>query len=206
MFMEEQRVSSPVPLEELRAAIQEEYAAVAAHPEQGFHFHTGRRLAKILHYEDSWLNGIPESAIEAFAGTGNPFMLGRITEGERVVDVGSGAGIDSLIAAKMTGPGGRVVGVDMTPMMLERAQRAASDAEMENVVFEQAFAESIPIPDGWSDVVISNGVLNLVPDKDAALREMARIVRPGGRLQIGDILVEKAVPESAKADISLWTG
>jgi arsenite methyltransferase len=163
-------------------------------------------LAKMLGYEDSWLEGIPETAIESFAGTGNPFMLGPIAPGEHVIDVGSGAGIDSLIAAKMAGPTGQILGVDMTPEMLERARRAAREADLDNVTFEQAYAESIPVPDGWADVVISNGVLNLMPDKSAALQEIARVLRPGGRLQVGDILVEKAVPESAKADISLWTG
>jgi arsenite methyltransferase len=204
--MTDQRVASPVPLEQLRSAIQEEYAAVATDPSRGFHFHTGRPLAKMLGYEDSWLEGIPETAIESFAGTGNPFMLGPIAPGEHVIDVGSGAGIDSLIAAKMAGPTGQILGVDMTPEMLERARRAAREADLDNVTFEQAYAESIPVPDGWADVVISNGVLNLMPDKSAALQEIARVLRPGGRLQVGDILVEKAVPESAKADISLWTG
>ena len=193
-------------LEELRTAIQEEYTAVATSPEQGFHFHTGRPLAAMLGYEDPWLEGIPEVAIESFAGTGNPFSMGLLGEGEHVIDIGCGAGIDSLIAARMVGPSGRVVGVDMTPAMVEKARRAAAQAGLTNVTFEQAFAEELPVPDGWADVIISNGVLNLMPEKDIVLREMWRALKPGGRIQIGDILVQKAVPNSAKQDISLWTG
>lgn len=190
----------------LREAIQEEYAEVASHPTKGFHFHTGRPLARILEYRDEWLEGIPESSIESFAGTGNPFSLGELQTGERVVDVGSGAGIDSLIAARMVGPGGRVVGVDMTPIMIEKARAAAAEAGLENVEFHQSYAEELPAPDGWADVVISNGVLNLMPDKAAVLGEMSRALKPGGRLQVGDILVQRAVPEGAKRNIDLWTG
>jgi len=193
-------------LAELRAAISEEYTAVALKPKQGFHFHTGRYLAGLLGYADEWLTGIPETSIESFAGTGNPFSLDQIRPGERVVDVGCGAGIDSLIAAKMTGPKGQVIGVDMTPAMLDKAGRAANEAGLTNVEFRQGYAEALPVPDGWADVIISNGVLNLMPDKAAALGEMARVLKPTGRLQIGDILVQKAVPEDAKNDISLWTG
>jgi len=190
----------------LRQAIQEEYDEVASHPHKGFHFHTGRPLARMLEYLDEWLEGIPESCIESFAGTGNPFSLGELSSGERVVDVGCGAGIDSLIAAKKVGPEGRVIGVDMTPSMLKKARRAADEAELKNVQFRQGYAETLPVDDGWADVLISNGVLNLMPDKAAALEEMSRVLKPGGRLQIGDILVQKAVPESAKRKIDLWTG
>jgi SAM-dependent methyltransferase len=193
-------------LVELRAAIQAEYAAVAQNPAQGFHFHTGRLLAHLLGYREAWLDGVPEVAIESFAGTGNPFSLADLKPGERVVDVGSGAGIDSLIAAKMVGPTGRVVGVDMTPAMLDKARRAAGEAGLDNVEFREGYGEALPVLDGWADVVISNGVLNLMPDKSVALQEMARILKPTGRLQIGDILVQKAVPESAKRKIDLWTG
>jgi arsenite methyltransferase len=190
----------------LREAIREEYGEVASQPEKGFHFHTGRPLARMLEYADEWLIGIPESSIESFAGTGNPFSLGELRPGERVVDVGCGAGIDSLIAAKQVGPDGRVIGVDMTPYMLEKGRRAAVETGLENVEFQEGYAEALPVEDGWADVVISNGVLNLMPDKSAALEEMSRVLKPGGRLQIGDILVQKAVPESAKRKIDLWTG
>jgi len=193
-------------VEALRRAIQEEYALVAAEPRRGFHFHTGRPLARLLEYDDAWLDGIPEATIASFAGTGNPFRLGPLRAGERVVDVGCGAGIDSLIAARMVGDRGHVVGVDMTPAMLARARASAAATGAANVEFREGYAEALPVDDAWADVVISNGVLNLFADKLAGLQEMARVLRPGGRLQVGDILVEKAVPEGAKRDIELWKG
>jgi SAM-dependent methyltransferase len=188
-----------VDLDALRAAVQEEYEVVASEPQRGFHFHTGRPLAALLGYESEWLEGIDEGSIESFAGTGNPFSMGELAAGERVVDVGCGAGIDSLIAAKMVGPAGAVVGVDMTVAMLEKARTAADGVD--NVEFQQGFGEEIPVPDGWADVVISNGVLNLMPDKARALAEMARVLKPEGRLQLGDILVDRPVPENAKEKI-----
>ena len=190
----------------LRQAIQEEYTLVAAEPDRGFHFHTGRRLAAILAYDGEWLDAVPETTIASFAGTGNPFSLGRLMAGEHVVDVGCGAGIDSIIAAKMVGATGSVIGVDMTPAMVEKAREGAKEAKVHNVEFRQGLAESLPVADNWADVVISNGVLNLFPNKLAGLEEMARVLKPGGRLQIGDILVQKAVPDSGKRDISLWKG
>jgi arsenite methyltransferase len=193
-------------LEHLRTAIREEYETVASEPARGFHFHTGRPLAKMLDYKQEWLEGLPEAAIESFAGTGNPFSLGRLKEGERVVDVGCGAGIDSLIAARMVGPIGQVIGVDMTPAMLEKAHRAGQEAGFSHLKFRHGLGEDLPVEDGWAHVVISNGVLNLMPDKTAGLKEMARVLQPGGRLQIGDILVQKPVPDSAKRNIDLWTG
>lgn len=188
-----------VDLDALRAAVQEEYEVVASEPQRGFHFHTGRPLAALLGYESEWLEGIDEGSIESFAGTSNPFSMGELAAGERVVDVGCGAGIDSLIAAKMVGPAGAVVGVDMTVAMLEKARTAADGVD--NVEFQQGFGEEIPVPDGWADVVISNGVLNLMPDKARALAEMARVLKPEGRLQLVDILVDRPVPENAKEKI-----
>jgi SAM-dependent methyltransferase len=192
--------------DELRRAIRDEYTMVATEPERGFHFHTGRPLAALLGYKTEWLDGIPESTIASLAGTGNPFALGVLHPGEFVVDVGCGAGIDSLIASKMVGPTGRVRGVDMTAPMLERAVASAREINASNVEFTLGYAENLPVPDDWADVVISNGVMNLFPDKLAGLREMARALKPGGRLQIGDILVSKTVPMSAKRDIDLWKG
>ena len=190
----------------LRQAIEEEYTQVAVNPGGDFHFHTGRRLAAILAYDEEWLDGVPEATIASFAGTGNPFSLGRVAEGEHVVDVGCGAGIDGIIAARMVGPAGRVMGIDMTPAMVEKARASAKEAEVNNVEFRSGLAESLPVADEWADIVISNGVLNLFPDKLAGLREMARVLKPGGRLQIGDIMVQKAVPEKGKQDINLWKG
>lgn len=198
--------TQPLDLQLLRAAIQEEYKRVALEPEHGFHFHTGRKLARMLGYPDEWLAGIPEASIESFAGTGNPFSLGALRPGEKVVDVGSGAGIDSLIAGRMVAPGGKVVGVEMTPAMLEKAKHAAQESGIDAVEFRLGYAETLPVEDGWADVVISNGVLNLTPDKQTALQEMARVLKPGGRLQIGDILVQKAILEKAKGQIDLCTG
>jgi arsenite methyltransferase len=193
-------------VEVLRTEIRKEYEQVAAHPDQGFHFHTGRPLARILQYEDAWLETIPEPTIASFAGTGNPFSMGLISPGERVVDVGSGAGIDSLIAARMVGPTGQVVGVDMTPAMLARARSSAREMGMTQVEFRDGYAEALPVEDAWADIVISNGVVNLFPDKLAGLREMARVLKPGGRLQVGDILVQKPVGDGAKRNIDLWKG
>ena len=190
----------------LRQAIQEEYATVAEDPGRGFHFHTGRPLARILGYAETWLEGVPERSIDSFAGTGNPFRLGHIEPGAHVVDVGSGAGIDSLIAGKMVGAAGRVIGVDMTPAMVARARESAAAMGADHVEFREGVAEALPIPDAWADVVISNGVMNLFPDKLAGLSEMARVLKPGGRLQIGDILVQKAVGQDAKRNIDLWKG
>lgn len=195
-----------VDVESLRAAIRAEYAAVAEHPEQGFHFHTGARLAAILGYPEPLIAALPPSAVESMAGTGNPFALGELLPGERVVDCGSGSGADSLIAARMVGPSGRVIGVDMTPEMLVKARRNAEVAGLVNVEFREGVLEALPAPDGWADVVISNGVLNLVPDKALALVECFRVLRPGGRIQLADIVLDRPVPGGSKSDVSLWTG
>jgi SAM-dependent methyltransferase len=192
--------------EVLRCEIRREYAEVANHPARGFHFHTGRPLARLLGYSDDWLEHVPEPSIESFAGTGNPFAETAIRRGARVVDVGSGGGIDSLIAGWMTGPDGHVIGVDMTPEMLAKANGSAAAIGAGHVEFREGHAESLPVEDGWADVVISNGAVNLCPDKLRVFSEMHRVLRPGGRLQIGDILVQRAVSESAKRKIDLWTG
>jgi len=193
-------------VEELRTSIREEYSAVANEPQRGFHFHTGHKLASILGYQDKWLQALPAGAVESMAGTGNPFSLGELKPGENVVDCGSGAGADSLIAAQMVGPNGQVIGVDMTPEMLSKARRNALESGMTNVEFREGFLESLPVPDAWADVIISNGVLNLVLDKEAALLEMFRVLKPGGRIQIADIALQKPVPEGSKSDVTLWTG
>jgi SAM-dependent methyltransferase len=195
-----------VDLEALRAAIRAEYAAVATEPDRGFHFHTGHRLAAILGYPQAWIEALPRGAVLSMAGTGNPLALGDIRPGERVVDCGSGAGADALIAARLVGPTGRVIGVDMTPEMLATARANADGSGIRNVEFREGLLEALPVEAGWADVVISNGVLNLVPDKAAALAEMHRVLRPGGRLLAADIVLEREVSATSKQDVSLWTG
>ncbi len=200
--------AAPVALnvQRLRAAIQAEYRAVAETPEQGFHFHTGRPLAEMLGYPAELIACVPAENLASFAGVGRPFVFGALRPGERVVDVGSGAGFDSLIAGQMVGSTGRVIGVDMTPAMLAKARRGAAATTMPWVEFREGLAESLPVEDGWADVVISNGVINLCPDKGVVWREIFRVLKPGGRVQIADIVVEQPVPEDAKANVDLWTG
>ena len=149
---------------------------------------------------------MPENNIASFAGTGNPFSLGPINPGDIVVDVGSGSGFDALIASKLVGPEGRVIGIDMTHAMLKKARSGATEKGATNVDFREGHAEDLPLPDEFADVIISNGVLNLTKDKKRTLSEWNRVLKPGGRLYIGDILVAKSIPQSALDDISLWTG
>jgi SAM-dependent methyltransferase len=199
-------IEEPQFLETLRCEIKREYAEVATNPTKGFHFHTGRTLAALLGYDDALLDGIPEECIARLAGTGNPFALGPLNAGETVVELGCGAGMDTLIASRMVGSKGRVVSIDMTPQMLDQARDAATKLGATNIDFHLGYIESIPLPDGSADVIISNGVINLAPDKGQVFREMHRVLKPGGRLQIGDIVVQKAVPDSAKRNIDLWAG
>lgn len=201
-----QEAISGIDIQELRQAISKEYEAVAQTPGKGFHFHTGRRLTAIVEYQPEWLDGIPESVIESFAGTGNPFSVGKIKPGESVLDIGCGAGIDTFIAAKKVGPTGHVIGVDMTDAMLDKARKAQNEIGCSQVRFDYGIIEELPVSDSWADVIISNGVFNLAPDKERVLQEMHRVLKPGGRLQIADILVQKEVPESARRKIDLWTG
>jgi ubiquinone/menaquinone biosynthesis C-methylase UbiE len=192
--------------DELRQRVAEKYRDVALNPELGFHFHTGRPLTQMLGYPQDQVARLPAATVDSFAGTGNPFLFGELRPGEVVVDVGCGAGLDSLLAAQQVGPDGRVIAVDMTEAMREKAQAGARALGLTNVEVRAGFAEELPLADGIADVVISNGVVNLCPDKPAVFREMWRVLKPGGRIQIGDILVHRAVPQSAKGDIELWSG
>lgn len=193
-------------LEELRLEIQKEYTSVACDPGKGYHFHTGRAAADRLGYRPEWYALVPEGNLASFAGTGNPFAAGPIQPGETVVDIGSGAGFDSLIASQLVGPTGRVIGIDMTQEMLRRARAGAAAMGAAHVEFREGYMETLPLPDGFADAIISNGVLNLALDKVETLREWFRVLKPGGRLQVGDILVERPVPADALNDISLWSG
>jgi arsenite methyltransferase len=192
--------------ETLREQVREKYREVAAEPHRSFHFHTGRPLAARLGYDPAAVDALPDRAVESFAGVGNPFSLRRLHPGEKVVDVGSGAGFDSFIAADQVGPAGEVVGVDMTAEMLEKSAATADALGYEHIDFREGLAEKLPVEDGWADAVISNGVLNLCADKRAVFDEIHRVLRPGGSLQFADIANGRPVPPEALRDIDLWTG
>ena len=189
----------------LKSEIKKKYASVSTEPEQHFVFPTGGSWAEDLGYPAELAN-VPESAVESFAGVANPFSLGRIEAGARVLDLGSGAGTDSLVAAQMVGPEGSVTGIDMTPEMLAKARGAAAEMGAANVEFLEAEAEQLPFADGSFEVVISNGVIDLIPDKDAVFSELFRVLAPGGRIQIADVTIQRPVSEEGKRNIDLWTG
>lgn len=190
----------------LREAIQHEYEEVASCPTNGFHFHVGRFLASRLEYPAAQVDPLPDAVVESFAGVGNPFALGPLQPGEVVVDLGSGAGFDAILAAQQVGPTGRVIGIDMTPAMLAKARANAATLGLAHAAFRQGYIEELPVDDASVDVVISNGVINLSPDKESVFAEIFRVLKPGGRVQFADIIVAREVPESARNDISLWTG
>jgi SAM-dependent methyltransferase len=189
----------------LKSEIQKTYASVSAEPKRDFIFPTGRAWAQDLRYPEELAN-VPETAVESFAGVANPWELGRLAPGERVLDLGSGAGTDSLVAAQMVGAAGRVTGIDMTPEMLAKARAAATEMGATNVEFVEGEAEHLPFEDGAFDVVISNGVIDLIPDKDAVFAELHRVLVPGGRLQIADVTIQDPVSEEGRRKIDLWTG
>ena len=191
--------------DELRAAVRAKYRDVAASPAGRFSYATGREGALRQGYETALLEGVPDEVVDRFVGVGNPFAAHRPVAGDRVLDVGCGSGLDSLVAARLVGSSGRVVGVDLSPEMLEPARRAAAMWTPPIVGFQEADAERLPFEDAAFDVVISNGALNLVPDKDAAFREIARVLRPGGVLAVADLLVHATVPDDVLADADAWS-
>jgi len=195
-----------VDVDTLRTQVRDKYRDVANDPHGTHHFHTGRPLAARLGYEQAVVDELPDRAVESFAGVGNPFSLRRLNAGEHVVDVGSGAGFDSFIAATQVGPAGRVIGIDMTPEMLTKSRATAEQLQFDHVEFREGLAESMPVEDGWADVVISNGVINLCADKRAVFAEIRRVLRPGGVLQFADIANGRPVPIEAMRDVDLWTG
>jgi arsenite methyltransferase len=197
---------TPVDVDVLRDEIRKTYTDVSTAPEQEFIFPTGRAWAQELGYPEPELARIPQATVESFAGVANHWTLGRIEPGSVVVDLGCGAGTDLLIAAQMTGPTGRVIGVDMTAPMLERARQSATEMGLRNVELHESLIEALPLDDASVDVVISNGVIDLVPDKDAVFDEIDRVLRPAGRLQLADVIIHHQVSEDARSRIDLWTG
>jgi arsenite methyltransferase len=197
---------APVDVEVLREEIRKTYTEVSTEQDQDFIFPTGRPWAQELEYPEPQLSRVPDATVESFAGVANHWLLGRIDPGSVVLDLGCGAGTDLLIAAQMTGPAGRVIGIDMTASMLDRARASAVEMDLGNVELHEALIESLPLEDASIDVVISNGVIDLVPDKDAVLDEIDRVLRPGGRLQLADVIIHEEVSEDARKRIDLWTG
>jgi len=205
--MEPVRKAPPVGIDVglLKSEIRNTYASVSQEPEKDFIFPTGRGWAQDLGYPPELAN-VPEAAVESFAGVANPWELGRLSAGERVLDLGCGAGTDSLVAAQMVGPDGSVIGIDMTPEMLAKAHRAAAEMGAANVEFVEGDIELLPFADESIDVVISNGVIDLLPDKDTVFAEIYRVLRPGGRIQFADVTIQQPVSEEGKRNIDLWTG
>jgi arsenite methyltransferase len=199
-------VEVDIDVEVLKCEIKKTYARVSQEPNEDFVFPTGRAWILDLGYPPELVARLPEAAAESFAGVANPFALGRLEAGEVVLDVGSGAGTDSLVAAQMVGSEGRVTGIDMTPEMLAKAKAAAVEMKATNVEFVAGEAEKLPFEDESFDVVISNGVIDLTPDKDAVFSEIQRVLRPGGRIQIADVTIQKPVSEEGRKKIDLWTG
>jgi arsenite methyltransferase len=199
------KTAIPVDVDVLRDEIQKTYGEVSTKPEEEFIFPTGRPWAEDLGYPPELAN-VPEASVESFAGVANHFLLGRMEEGATVLDLGCGAGTDLLIAAQMVGRSGRAIGIDMTPSMLERARQSAAEMGLDNVELHEGLIESLPLEDESVDLVISNGVIDLVPDKEAVFAEIDRVLKPGGRLQIADVIIHKEVSEDARKRIDLWTG
>ena len=195
----------PIDVDLLKTEIRKTYASVSQEPEKDFVFPTGRAWAEDLGYPEE-LSQVPDFVAESFAGVANPWVLGRLEPGQRVLDIGSGAGMDSLIAALQVGPEGSVTGIDMTPEMLEKARRGVVELGLDNVTFIEGEAESLPFDDASFDVVLSNSVIDLIPDKDAVFAEIFRVLTPGGRLQIADVTIQNPVSAEGQRNIDLWTG
>jgi arsenite methyltransferase len=202
-------IACPVDLDTqmLRAEVSKVYARVAADPAGDFHFHCGPAYAaEFLGYDPAELAALPAESTASFAGVANPHAIAPLVPGESVLDIGCGAGMDLLLAAQRVGSFGHAIGIDMTEAMRDRALRCAAEAGLSNVEVRRADATALPLPDCSVDAIISNGVLNLVPEKDKAFAEIRRVLRPGGRLQLGDIVLDAELGESVRRNIDLWTG
>ena len=195
----------PVDVDVLRGEIEKTYTEVSTEQGKEFIFPTGRAWAEDLGYPPE-LAKVPDASVESFAGVANPWVFGPANPGETVLDLGCGAGTDLLTAAQMVGASGRAIGIDMTPAMVERARESARLMGLENVEVHEGLIERVPVADGSVDLVISNGVIDLVPDKDAVFAEIERVLRPGGRLQLADVVIHEEVSEDARKRIDLWTG
>ena len=196
---------STLDVEILQRAVQHKNTEVANSPGHTFHFHHGRPLAEMLGYPMALVDAMPSQAVECFSGVGNPFSLGAPATGETVLDLGSGGGFDCFIAGQAVGAEGRVIGVDMTEAMLEKSRTMAGEMGLDQVEFRRGFIEELPVADASVDLVISNGVINLCPNKYRVFQDIFRTLKPGGRLHLADVVVSKTVPDGAKANVDLWT-
>ena len=190
--------------DQIEAGIRSKYVKVAENPEGLFKYPTGRAGLEALDYDPGLIRALPEAVIASYCGAGNPFSLGPINEGVGILDIGCGAGVDTILAAMMTGPSGKAVGVDIVPEMLHRAEENLKMTDLKNVIFKKASGEKLPSQDNSFDVVISNSVINLIPDKVGTLKEAMRVLKPGGRLMIVDQIMVGHLQKDFKACLASW--
>lgn len=188
----------------IEAGIREKYIKVAKSPEGQFKYPIGKRGLQTLHYEKSLIDKLPDTVASAYCGVGNPFSLGKINQGERILDIGCGAGVDTILAAIIVGSKGSVVGVDIVPEMIVRAESNLQMVGLDNINFQKVSGQNLPFSDDTFDVVISNGVINLMPDKEAAMSEIIWVLKPAGRLMVADQIAARSVQTDIKARLANW--